>query len=74
VSCIVTKIWVPDIPLEYHDFKVIMGEKEKKETSKMTKKTRKEKKRKKDKRHDVEVEVNQSSLAPLETIVENGIG
>jgi hypothetical protein len=30
------KIWVPNIPLEYHDFKVIMDKKEKEETTKMT--------------------------------------
>jgi hypothetical protein len=40
------EIWVPDIPLKYHDFKATMDEKKKEETSKLTKKTRKEKKRK----------------------------
>jgi hypothetical protein len=35
------KIWVPGIPLEYHDFKVMMDKKEKEETTKTTKKTRK---------------------------------
>jgi hypothetical protein len=68
------EIWVPDIPLEYYDFKVIMDEKEKEETSKLTKKTRKEKKRKEEKCIYVEVEVNRPPLAPVETIVENGIG
>ncbi len=68
------KIWVPDIPLEYHDFKVMLDEKEKEETTKTTNKTRKEKKRKKDKHDDVEVEVNQSPLAPWENIVESRIG
>ncbi len=68
------KNWVTNIPLEYYDFKVIMDEKEKEETYKLTKKTRKEKKRKKEKWDDVEVEVNQPPMAPVEIIVENGIG
>jgi hypothetical protein len=36
------KIWVPNILLEYHDFKVMLDEKEKEEKTKMTKMTRKE--------------------------------
>jgi hypothetical protein len=68
------EIWVPDIPLEYYNFMVIIDKKEKEETSKLTKKTRNEKKRKEDKYNDVEVEVNQPPLTPVESIVENGIG
>jgi hypothetical protein len=38
------EICVPDIPLEYYDFKVMMDKKEKEETSELTKKQEKKRK------------------------------